>query len=262
MGQWSRLACLAGGLALAACAADGASAGYVPAPAETGIATPTYDWFPATETPTAPIVTASTSLAPVLPILGRTILDDQFEDAGSWEVGSQDAGSATVARNQLTLAVQPGEYIRSLRLTPTLDDFYVEVTARPSFCRASDDYGVLIRATALADYTFALACDGTVRMERAVHARVGERHVLQPALPSGDAPPGAPGEVRIGVWASGDEMRLFLNERFQFSVRDANYGSGLIGVFARASGANAATVSFSDLIVSTVLPAPAATSAP
>jgi hypothetical protein len=149
----------------------------------------------------------------------------------------------------LTLAAKPGEYMLSLRGEPVLGDFYVEVTARPSLCRGTDDYGVLVRATAVAYYRFALECNGTVRAERAVYTRIEEEHPLQEPLPSGDAPPGAPGQVRIGVWAVGDELRLFLNDRFQFSIVDANYASGLVGVFARSTGETAVTVSFSELSV-------------
>jgi hypothetical protein len=49
-------------------------------------------------------------------------------------------------------------------------------------------------------------------------------------------------------------MQLFLNDRFQFSIEDANYRSGLIGMFVRADGDTPATVAFSELIVREVSP--------
>ena len=119
--------------------------------------------------------------------------------------------------------------------------------------REGDDYGVLIRANAVAYYRFALSCKGTVRAER---ISSGTRQILQDWLPSGDAPRGSPGEVRIGVWAAGNEMRLFLNGRYQFSVRNPNYRSGTIGVFARAAGDTPVTVNFSDLVIRAVEYAP------
>ena len=219
--------------------------------------TPTIDWFPATMTPAPPAGQLTTPTIEARPAVGRTLLTDVFSDPDAWDVGASDVGSVDVARNRLTLAVQPAGYISSLRKAPVLEDFYFEITAHPSLCRGADDYGVLVRATSLADYAFTLACDGTVRAERTVHTRVEERHVLQPAVRSGDVPPGAPGEVRIGVWASGNEMQLFLNDRFQFSIVDSNYRGGLVGVFARSAGLNAAAVSFSDLTVSAVPPKPA-----
>jgi hypothetical protein len=86
-------------------------------------------------------------------------------------------------------------------------------------------------------------------MVRADRISVDTRQPLQEPLASGDAPPGAPGEVRIGIWASGDEMRLFLNDRFQFSISDANYLSGSLGVFAQSAGDTPVTVTFSELVV-------------
>ena len=68
-------------------------------------------------------------------------------------------------------------------------------------------------------------------------------------VPSGDAPPGAPSEVKIGIWAVGKEMRLFLNDRFQFSITDKSFPSGALGVFARSAGDSPMSVTFSDLTV-------------
>ena len=75
------------------------------------------------------------------------------------------------------------------------------------------------------------------------------RRPLQEAVLSGDVPPGAPGEVRIGVWASDTEMRLFLNGRYQFSISDTNLPTGGLGVFVQSTGNTAVTVTFSDLVV-------------
>ena len=79
-----------------------------------------------------------------------------------------------------------------------------------------------------------------------------EQLTLQKPLPSGDVPPGAPGEVRIGIWAVGAEMRLFLNGRYQFSIREPSFPSGTIGVFVSSAGDTAVIVSFSDLVIQNV----------
>jgi hypothetical protein len=234
---------------LAACSVLDRSVPTPAPPTSTVIPSPTIDWFPASPTPTLQVLATQQATPEILPQAGGTILTDRFTSSSLWDVGATDAGSASLDRNQLTLAAKPGEYMVSLRGDPVLGNFYAEVTARPSLCRGTDDYGLLVRATSVAYYRFALACDGTVRAERAVYTRIAEEHALQEPVPSGDAPPGAPGQVRIGVWAAGNEMRLFLNERFQFAVMDANYSSGLIGLFARSTGETAVTVSFSELVV-------------
>jgi len=81
---------------------------------------------------------------------------------------------------------------------------------------------------------------------------VGKREVLQTPLPSGDVPRGAPGEVRIGVWALGSELRLFLNGRYQFGISNTAYPNGTIGVFVNSTGENPVVVSFSRLTLQEV----------
>lgn len=183
------------------------------------------------------------------PGLGAEVVTDDFSDSFLWDIAASNQASADIADNRLTLAVQSQVFMMSLRRELTLRDFYAEITAQPSLCRGDDSYGLLVRATPASFYRFALACNGTVRAERVTN---GTRLVLQQPLPSGDVPPGAPGLVRIGVWAVGREMRLFLNGRFQFSISDPSFPIGTLGVFVRAVGETPAVVSFSDLVIQEV----------
>jgi hypothetical protein len=170
-----------------------------------------------------------------------------------WDTAESNEASAVIDDDRLTLAVQSQVYMISLRQDLVLGDFYAEITARPGLCRGDDSYGFLVRANAVAGYRFSMYCNGLVSAER---VSVGKRYDLQKPIPSGDAPPGAPGEVRIGVWAVGDEMRLFLNGRYQFSVTEPSYSSGTVGVFVNSAGDTAVTVSFSDLTVQDVIYVP------
>lgn len=216
-----------------------------PVPTETPLLTSTVVWFPPTATPTRlafPTYTAS----PVMdPGIGAVTFTDNFSDPAGWDTASSSDGSAAVSRNRLSLAVQPGVYILSQRHDLVLGDFYAEITARTSLCRGGDSYGLIVRSAGRSYYRFALSCDGTARAER-VNTR-GLVPLHQP-VPSSDVPPGAPGEVTIGVWAVGGELRLFLNGRYQFGFSDASYASGALGVFA-LSQAEAVSVTFSDLKV-------------
>lgn len=221
-----------------------------PAPAviatETPPPTSTIVWFPPSATPTPQVYFTQTATPEMHPGLGGVTLSDDFSFANVWNTSASNQGSAAVDRNRLTLAVQPGIYMISLRNDLVLSNFYAEITARPALCRGNDNYGFLIRANAVAYYRFSLDCNGQTYADR---VSVYERHPLQSPIPSGDVPHGAPGEVRIGVWALGNEMRLFLNDRYQFSINDVNYASGTIGVFAQAASDTPVTINFSDLIV-------------
>lgn len=187
------------------------------------------------------------------PGLGAVLFTDDFSDDELWDTATSDQGSAIITHNALTLAVQPGIYLQSMRREAVLTDFYAEITARLNLCRGSDNYGIIVRAAGNSFYRFVLSCNGMVHAER---VKSGVRLVISEPVPSGDAPPGAPGEVRIGLWAAGSEMRLFLNDRFQFSVIEKTFPSGGFGVFARSTGDTPVTVIFSDLSVRAVVLTP------
>lgn len=216
---------------------------------ETPLPTATIVWFPPSVTPSPQAFSTYPPTPEMRPGLGTTFLTDEFTDRSLWDIAASDQASAAIDNNQLTLGAQSKVYMISLRHELVLDDYYAEITARPNLCRADDSYGILVRANTLAYYRFALSCNGTIGAER---RSVGTRQLLQAPLLSGDVPPGAPGEVRIGIWAVGNEMRLFLNGRYQFSISDSNYTSGTLGVFVNSAGDTPIIVSFSDLTVQKV----------
>jgi hypothetical protein len=238
-------------LSLAACSGTGFDTitATPPPSTPTPLQTATPIWFPATPTPT--IQPAQTQFATPEMMVGLVgvVASDDFSDPSTWDTAASDLGSAAISRERLTLAVQPGVYQVSLRRDLLIGDFYAEITARPSLCRGNDEYGFLVRANPATYYRFALTCDGHAHAER---ISVRERHDLHEPVLSGDVPPGAPGEVRMGVWAAGNEMRLFLNGRYQFSITDSNLSAGTFGVFARSKGDTPVTVTFTDLTVQAV----------
>jgi hypothetical protein len=114
-----------------------------------------------------------------------------------------------------------------------------------------DEYGLLIRYNSPVDfYRFSLSCDGRTRLDKLVG---GVASSPQPWLGSTSIPTAAPSFSRLGVWAVGSEMRFFINDEYQFSVKDPVLSRGMIGVFARSGGETAVTVSYSDLVVFQIL---------
>ena len=237
---------LCGVLPLVACLPmDIAPAIETPILTETATPTETIVWFPPSATATQLAVPTYTGTPDMSPGIGRSTLKDNFSDEDVWDLATSDSGSASIHRNRLTLAVQPGYYLASMRRELPLSDFYAEITARTSLCRGEDNYGLVVRGVGSSFYRFVLSCNGLLRAER---ISGGTRSPLQEPIPSGDAP-GAPGEVRIGIWAVGSEMRLFLNGRYQFSVVEPSFPSGALGVFVRSTGETPVTVTFSDLVI-------------
>lgn len=214
----------------------------------TETSTPTIDWFPATATPTVRptemlLPTATPALA-----LGAELLRDDFSSAGDWATIQTTTGSAQYGKDRFTLAVKAKEgYLLSLRNAPELKDFYLEITASPSLCRATDSYGLYLRSGGEGyGYRWVVTCDGRTRLERVrdFHASLVEDWNGSPWLT-----PGSPVTIHLGVWMSGAEMRFYAEGVEIFRTREPLYASGTIGVFARASGETPVTVSFSDLTV-------------
>lgn len=264
---------LAATLILSACAVP---AGELPAspagqtrasaPAEmgTGLPTGTIVWFPATATWTSfPTIQASAT-PELFPGLGSQVYQDDFSDLQTWSLTkteSSGTNSIILGRKRLTLAINaPPAALFSLNNELALTDFFAEITVSVNRCFGPDVYGMLFRAASGAyTYRFLLNCSGKTRVEQTRESRTSP---LQDWVLSGDAPPGAPGLVKMGVWAAGAEMRFFLNGHYQFSVIDPVFKSGSLGVFANAINPDGMNISFSDLRINSVVyvsPTPSAT---
>jgi hypothetical protein len=216
-----------------------------PFPSDTAVPTQTIVWFPPSATATLLAVPTYTGTPDMSPGIGEVTLSDHFTNRTLWDTAVSDQGSAAINNKRLSLVVQPGIYLTSMRHDLSLGDFYAEITAQPSLCRGDDNYGILVRSTGASFYRFILSCDGQISAERISNS---VKLQIQAPVASGDAPR-PPGEVRIGLWAVGGEMRLFLNGRFQFSILEKTFPRGAFGVFARSAGEDLVSVTFADFEV-------------
>jgi hypothetical protein len=214
----------------------------------TNTPTSTIVWFPATATYTPLPTKVVTPTVDVNPLYGEIILQDDFTDPASWSLNHTSTSSIALGDKEITLAVsQPGLYLFTLRKSPVLTDFYLEVTAAPSLCAGQDEYGILFRVSPSLDfYRYSLSCDGQIRLDKYLKNRASSP---QPKTFSGSVPPGAPSSSRLAIWASGKELRFYANGEYQFTVNDPSIRSGTLGLFARSEAENAVTISFSNLVI-------------
>jgi hypothetical protein len=214
----------------------------------TASATPTVDWFPATPTPTSMPTLAITQTPESSPKLGDVIFEDDFSDPESWDLGHSAVGNVSLGLNEITIAIaEPQAYQDSIRQEPVLSDYFIEVKTMPTLCQGEDQYGLILRMSSPNDfYRYAISCDGRVRLDRVIS---GTATSPQPWLQNTSIPPGALITSRLGAWLEGDELRFFINDQLQFTVKDPSLVSGNIGLFARSQGETAVTVNFSDLVV-------------
>jgi len=235
---------------LGACAAGGEVA---PLPTRTPTATvaptTTVLWFPPTATrpPVVPPTVAPTS--DFRPGLGEIVLAEDFSSKTGWQTLRNVTGSVAFGKNELTIALgqNKGSMASLATALKPLTDFYLDITVNTSLCRTGDVYGLLVRASSAQDfYRILISCDGKLRAERISNGKVA---ILQDWTTSSQVRPGAPQFFRLGVWAFQGELRVFINDAFQFSVNDLVLRSGTLGIFGRTPGEGALTVSFSRLEV-------------
>ena len=217
-----------------------------PLPTETALPSPTVVWFPPSATSTLIAVPTYTGTPEMKPGIGSLIFADSFTDPTVWDTVTSDQATVSVKAKRLTLAVEPNFTVVTMRRDITLSNFYAELTAQVGLCRGDDSYGFLIRANGNSFYRFFFSCNGSIRAER---IKDSVRLPILDPIYSGDVPLGPPGEVKIGIWAFGGEMRIFLNDRYQVTVNEKTFPSGAFGVFVQSKGDTPMTMIFSDLKV-------------
>lgn len=220
-------------------------------PEPTGTAT--IQWFPSTSTPTFLPTRAITPTPEQHPKVGAIILQDDFTDTTLWNTRQTEEGSVAYSKQKLTLAIsQPQEALFSFRTAGTWDDSFLTMRANPVLCRQADRYGVLFRVQSSENfYRLLINCDGFMRLEV---IRNSKSTVLQDWISSGEIPPGSPISLEIGIWATGSDLQVFVNDVFQFGVTDGSFLQGGVGVYAKSMGTNAVTINFSDLAVYAINP--------
>ncbi|PWH13236.1 MAG: hypothetical protein DDG60_10595 [Anaerolineae bacterium] len=186
-----------------------------------------------------------------MPGLGSLLYEENFSDPLDWtnaRTESMGSNNVLMTGNRLILSANLAPVIlSSLRSGLILTDFYAETLLTLNRCQGRDTYGMYFRAASETQaYRLALVCEGQMRVER---VRGGEIYPLSNWETSGDLPPGAPAQVKIGVWVAGTEMRIFLNDRYQFTVFDRVFQSGSLGYFANVRSEIGLNASFSELRV-------------
>lgn len=222
-------------------------------PTPSPVPTETIVWFPPTATPTYIPTLTRTPTPDLRPAQGAVIFEDDFSTGEAWSLKTTPGGSAAVANNHITLALSnPNSFLFTTRTEPTLGDFYAEITANPNLCSSQDEYGLMVRTSArLEYYRFVLTCDGQAKL-----AKVGRNssQIIVPLMRYPIIPGAAPSSSRMAVWASGEQIRFFVNDQYLFSITDKSLYQGTLGVFVRTIGEQAISVNFSDLIVREIVP--------
>ena len=219
-----------------------------PDPSEPPAATdapPTPTETPAASATPLPSLTPTASLTPVASqtvpaddpraTLGNPSWRDDFVSGANWPLGEDSFTRAEVAGGELVLTGLTTT--DGWRLSwPVVQDFYLEMTVETGSCASSDHYGLIARVPDLraADrgYLFGVTCDGRYSLR----AWDGETMTnLVRATASGSIQAGSERVNRVGLWASGSRLILYVNGVRLTEVEDSRFSEeGSFGVFVGA----------------------------
>lgn len=210
--------------------------------------TPTIIWFPVTSTPELVALPTSTPDMTTGPIFGSLTFNEEGVVQEHWLSSQEMTGIVAAGENSLSLAVNsPRSSLQTFRRDTTLNDFYFESVMTMGLCKNTDQAGVLFRAVDSQNYyAFLVNCQGSIVLQRVLK---GTPAILRDWSLTNQAQAGLTKPIKIGVWAQGSTIRIYLNDQLQYEVVNTAYYSGGIGFIAQASGDTSVSVNFSEIKV-------------
>lgn len=220
--------------------------------------TATFDFPTLIPTRTSTPFPTATPTPDLISGLGPVVFRDTFTNDTGWTTQVTSQGGYSFVNGWIRLAVRvPNAAINVYGPPLDLRDFYLEMTIRPDLCSGDDEAGFLFRVVDLLNYyRFSMTCQGGARVTRIID---GGEVAMIPVTETYAAFPGALVENQIAVLASGPVMTFFINGTEVFMVQDATFSTGGVGLYVHSRRSGQTTVSFDDLIVRELLPAPEAT---
>lgn len=203
---------------------------------------------PSPEPSATPTSTATTTPSPTAgpndPRIGLDLNNPDYEDdfsvPGRWYNGFEDAGVRLVFEGQAFAATDKlTDYIifysGSLR---TDQNFYAEIDMTIGPCSGRDAGGMAVRVSGAdydQSYVFEVSCNGQYRLRKFIDFSTVPL-VLRNWTSSTAINQGPNATNRIGVFADGDELYLFVNGVLltENPIEDNDYPQGRYGIFASA----------------------------
>lgn len=217
--------------------------------------TPTLE-FTLTPLPTLPLVDTSTPTPPGVPTrqpqdpalrLGEPDWVDTFDTANNWVPFSGQVSQIEIREGKFLYTIfQQGSGPTWTVSWPTVSNFYLEVTARtPQVCGGKDRFGLVFRAPEPdLGYRFEISCDGAYRMVTFSPTLVEELVVWTP----GESILAGPNQInRIGVWAEGPVVAIYINGIAVAGLPHDAYRSGRFGLTITSEQTDNFTIEFDDL---------------
>jgi len=207
--------------------------------------TPTTTLTP-TET-TTPTTTYTTLPEDPAQLLGAPARQDNFANGKAFGLdaaGYEDENTRITVENGAMVLTSYSQYgYRGWRLTVNSPaDFYMEARFETVQCAGEDTFGMVFRAPDYTDgqgYYYGLTCSGKYMLSK-WDANGTENLVTS----SNDLINPGPAQInRLGVWAEGEHLRLYINGKMITELNDASFtAAGHYGAYIAGQSSGAFTV--------------------
>lgn len=188
--------------------------------------------LPTENPPTVSVTQSTPTAAPGDPVntLGNPIWTDTFDSGDSWALGSDQFMNLSASNGTLRmtgLVLQSGWRVSNRQAV----NFYLETKGKMENCSGSDNFGLFFRVAPVKydrGYLLGISCDGKYALRKwDVDTMTTLRNwTANSAIIKG------PNQLnRIGVWANGNELKLYVNGILVDTIKDPSFGAGYIGVY-------------------------------
>lgn len=163
--------------------------------------------------------------------LGSSVWGAVFDDGTeTWFQYENDQAKSEVHDGKLQLTAKKANGFDAWTMShPQMDDSYLEVVFNTGeTCQGKDRYGILFRAPDNTQgYLYNVACDGSYQLRKWDGEQFGDliNWTIDPSIAIGPDV-----TQRLGVWAEGDRLVLYVNGFQVGETRDSTYSEGTFGV--------------------------------
>ncbi len=187
--------------------------------------------------------------------LGTPADSDPMNDANKWLwwAGVDEFTSAAWSNGAMAFTGLTTAAGWRLPQAQNSSNMYVEMTVKSGECSGTDGYGLIFRVpvfkTPDQGYLFEVSCDGQYRLWK-WDGKAGEKGIATILVnwkANTNINKGSSAVNRLGVWANGNSIKLYVNGVFLEEVTDSSFGTGSFGIFVNAGPTNKYTIQVDEI---------------